>query len=1063
MPINFSKKIELAKKIIRLECDFIFKDNNKIHKEDIKKIVKKQLEEKLGNFQNLNSLINEVTEKFLNLYNTKQGETLGLSDDKDHKPWLEDDPDRVRNGQYWEIYRKFLREEENFSESSINDIDASTQKILAKLEDPEDKDYTTWDRRGVVIGSIQSGKTANFIGLINKARDVGYKFIVVLSGTNNDLRQQTQERIDDGFIGYYTSDYSSPNTPVISNPLGLFRSEEFPDSHQWPLHGTFNKLNGDFNKAAFESLPKQNISENLDASYIFVMKKNKTPLTRLIQWLTKHMQCATGAGGFERIPPLNETNEAEPPFIKDFPLLLLDDECDHYSVDTGIRPKKFENGRWVYDPEYDPKAINGLIRKLLFCFSRRSYVGYTATPFANVFVAEQAYAKNYGPDLFPKSFMFDVRPPSHHQGLETLFSELDEDDPPQSQDQSNFIITINDFCDNPYDLSCNMGWIPYKHNKNHIPVYNQQKGILDDQLIDMDTLNFYLEILEFSSSNNNQTINLPPSMIHAAMSFIIASTIRNVRSYEELFEHKSMLIHVSKFVNVQERIENDIRRLIQAILDILKYKKEHFFLCLKHIFENYFLEYTKEYLDEEKDNITFEQLRHNENGIEWIINEIKNNIFRMSGRGGNKPNYRKYKNDTGVGLTTIVIGGDKLSRGVTFNGLTTSYFLRASRMYDTLMQMGRWFGYRPGYEDVCRLYTSSELRQNFIDINIASEELRARVAYMQEHNRTPADFGLAVRQSPGLLITSKVKMRDGIEVNIDYSGSGRQMTTLPWDIDKIAENFDLTSNFIKSLKSESEGPTIKRDWGKIPFPEVGDKHHSVTTKNSYIWKKVNHEKIIDYLRSFKEHADSHFNCEHISKYISDAVDHNCLTEWNVMLFGNGNSKYDDWTVGDKKVELIERMPSADSSSKDNKASFGAIWDPNHETFDIEKKDYLEAWLAAEKNKKDKDRNTEIKFSQEIRRKRPESRGILLIYPIVPLIKEIVINTLDKKIFKGTDFKNKIWNPFKKEFLRKRKNIKEISERKPLISIALSIPEISQGVTTPYVGNNRYYDEEHENR
>ena len=384
--VSIIENINRAKKSIRIECDYLFKDNGKITEKEIREEVKVALKKRLGeNFHNFKSLVNETTEKFLFMYNTKPGEILGLSDDKDHKPWLEDNPDRVKNGEYWEIYKTYLKEEENFSESAINDIDSSTQKILAKIEDPKDDTHLKWDRRGVVIGSIQSGKTANFIGLINKARDAGYKFIVVLSGTNNDLRQ-TQERIDDGFIGYYTSSYSdSKGNPQIMNPLGRLRQTKFPDKHQWPLHGTFNKLNGDFNKAAFERLAKQKLGKNRDASYIFVIKKNKTPLTRLIQWLLTHTQCKAGASGFERVPPLNETNRSEPPFINDWPILVLDDECDHYSVDTKERP---EITPGVLDEEYDPKTINGLIRKLLICFSRRAYIGYTATPFANIFIHE---------------------------------------------------------------------------------------------------------------------------------------------------------------------------------------------------------------------------------------------------------------------------------------------------------------------------------------------------------------------------------------------------------------------------------------------------------------------------------------------------------------------------------------------------------------------------------------------------------------------------------------------------------------------------------------------------
>ena len=187
---------------------------------------------------------------------------------------------------------------------------------------------------------MQSGKTANFIGLINKARDagVGYKFIVILSGANNDLRQQTKEGIDDGYIGIYTSEYSKIGQHgKTATPLGILRTNKHDGHFQWPLNGTYNDIRGDFNQRAFEGLPKQNLNPDDNTSYVFVCKKNKTPLTRLIQWICKHTQAKEGGQGFENI---RETNKTEPPYITDFPILLLDDECDHYSVDTGKKPKK---------------------------------------------------------------------------------------------------------------------------------------------------------------------------------------------------------------------------------------------------------------------------------------------------------------------------------------------------------------------------------------------------------------------------------------------------------------------------------------------------------------------------------------------------------------------------------------------------------------------------------------------------------------------------------------------------------------------------------------------------
>ena len=252
--------INFAKKRVRTECDYTLKKEGKITRDRILKEVKKEFNEKLGNFSRLDSLISETTDYFEDLYKIKLGEVLGLSDDKDHIPWL-NNKNLKRSQVHWEIYKEYLKEEEDFPEPAIVDIDKSTEIILDKLEDPSRPG--SWDRRGVVIGSVQSGKTANFIGLINKARDagVGYKFIVVLSGANNDLRQQTQERIDDGYIGIYTSEYSKIGQHgKTATPLGILRTNKHDGHFHWPLNGTYNDIRGDFNQRAFEGLPKQNLN-----------------------------------------------------------------------------------------------------------------------------------------------------------------------------------------------------------------------------------------------------------------------------------------------------------------------------------------------------------------------------------------------------------------------------------------------------------------------------------------------------------------------------------------------------------------------------------------------------------------------------------------------------------------------------------------------------------------------------------------------------------------------------------------------------------------------------------
>ena len=322
------------------------------------------------------------------------GRETTLSSNEGHRDWLT--PGHKRDWRYWQRYAEFL--ERRLSQDAVRALDVATDSVLSLLENPE-RDGP-WDRRGLVVGHVQSGKTSHYSGLICKAADAGYKIIIVLAGLHNNLRSQTQVRLDESFLGFRTTAVN--DEPLV--PVGV--GELDSDMNIRPNFATNRAETGDFRSGIARSLgitPEQR-------PWLFVVKKNKTVLTRLLWWLRTHVADATE----------NETNR---PVVDRLPLLLIDDEADHASVDTNEIPLD-ENGR--PDEEHAPTAINRLVRSILHTFSRSAYVGYTATPFANIFIHEQGRTREEGPDLFPEAFVISLAAPSDYVGPAKVFGSPGE-------------------------------------------------------------------------------------------------------------------------------------------------------------------------------------------------------------------------------------------------------------------------------------------------------------------------------------------------------------------------------------------------------------------------------------------------------------------------------------------------------------------------------------------------------------------------------------------------------------------------------------------------------------
>jgi hypothetical protein len=640
----------------------------------------------------------------------KQGIKAGLGavvDSDDFEPWLDDAKPSIEPF-YWNRYRKLLLQN-GLPKDVVISTDTVTDKILGRLGNPEK--HVPWDRRGMVVGHVQSGKTANYTGLICKAADAGYRLIIVIAGIHNNLRNQTQARIDEGFIGRDTGKSQEKKKSGGKHIVGVGHF----DPNKTPVSLT-NTLR-DFNKATAST----NTSEidSYKVPVVLVIKKNHRTLTNLLDWLKDN----STRGDQEMI---------------DQPMLLIDDEADNASINTKYGKKLVT-------------TINGQIRDLLNMFHRSCYVGYTATPFANIFIDPDQDDEMYNEDLFPRDFIIGLDAPTNYFGPTKIFV----DGLPEEGDPT---------------------WLRYiTDNENILPIKHK---------IDHD-LNA-----------------LPSSLARALRTFLLARTIRNLRGQKAA--HCSMLVNASRFTAVQGRLRNRLHETLERIQNSVRIEasrgaaalNDPEIVALHGVWQD-------EYSDTE---------------IDWpsIQSELLDAIASAKiVEVNSRANDLDYQSSGERGQTVVAVGGFSLSRGLTLEGLTVTWFLRNTMMYDTLMQMGRWFGYRGGYEDLCRIWMPAEAIDWYAFIANAAEELHNELRTMEKAKATPRMFGLAVRSHPAsLLVTARNKM-----------GSSKKVTTLVGLSNKFVETSkvsirpsDLSANLAtaKSLVSKlnesglTDNPTT---WG----------------------------------------------------------------------------------------------------------------------------------------------------------------------------------------------------------------------------------------------------------
>ena len=442
--------------------DLLTKLDESLTKEDLDQI-KKQLEHTIG-------------------LKMTSGEVIHSDD---HKPWVEDEKAKIQ-WDYWNSYKQYLSAD-GWSKAVITILDEDTDKILTECGNPLLPEG--WKFKGLVMGDVQSGKTANYNGLIAKAADSGYKVIVLLTGLIEELRKQTQERMDFGFVGRNSRDVVGVAQNMQPVGAGKYRKK---------FANVLTSVDDDFltsNSRALRGMPLSNISEPV----LFVIKKNVAPLENLKEWL------------FNQIP--NGATQHQ------IPILIVDDEADNASVNT---------------KKTDDAPINKLIRGLLDNFARSTYVAFTATPFANVFIDPSK--EN---DLFPSNFIYSLNSPSNYIGADSIFP-----------DESEYRSQLKEITDiEPL--------IPVTHKKTH------------------------------------DLHDIPDSMKMAVKVFMLSCALRDIR--KEKLKHRSMLVNVSRFTDVQGKIAehlrqylNDIHEEIRQYLLSSSWASHSKLLDLKEIFQEEF-------------------------------------------------------------------------------------------------------------------------------------------------------------------------------------------------------------------------------------------------------------------------------------------------------------------------------------------------------------------------------------------------------------------------------------------------------------------------------------------
>ena len=723
----------------------------------------------------------------------------------------------IKDPYFWNRYYNYLLKNSNIDDKSIKILDAKTlPQIMNCIGNPKDSFEGKRLKRGLIIGDVQSGKTATYTGLICKAADAGYKVVILLAGITESLRQQTQERIDEGIIGYT---YKKFGKQIKKGNVGV-------GSDNKPIKATaFTSCVSDFTSNSDKIATTLGSHKSL---VLFVIKKNVSVLSKLLSWLEEH-----------NLDPVKG--------YVDQPMLLIDDEADNASVNTR-------------KDETDPTKTNRLIREICDIFKNANYVGFTATPFANVFIDPDSVDSMKRADLFPEHFIYVLPTPSSYIGASKIFYKEGE--------YHNSLRYITDIEEPDYD------------SDEFIDEKNENPDILNSGPF------YYKHLKEWRGI-------IPESLRKAVLCYFMANAVRDLRGDSE--KPRSMLVNMSRFVKVQKYIKEYIDELYLNFESTVRYdfsedSSKNTELPLYKELQSLWNENYSNIID-----IRFERVINRQTLLDAIANiEI---MVVNGGKNSGKLDYKINKS-----LRVIAVGGLALSRGLTLEGLLVSYFYRNTSTFDVLMQMGRWFGYRHGYSDLFRIWISKLSADWYGDVASASQELKDDISKMYQQKLTPKDFGIKVRDYTNeLQITASNKMRRSYSYFEQYSFYGNMFDTpyVSRNIQQNLENKKAVSELASRLFSK------KYDFRFTDQKSSADKDVCSDSDKSRYFADVPQSEIVDFLQRIHcSLMNMNFNIDNILDFIQDPKNVG-LDKWDVVFEGGEGQDFYDIS-GLQKIRCIKR-------------------------------------------------------------------------------------------------------------------------------------------------------------
>lgn len=666
----------------------------------------------------------------------------GVSAEGGPKAWFADwDP---ADGYYWPRQRQYLLDQVGRSPEAVTATDDDSDRVLSYLADPRAGGPDAFNIRGLIIGHVQSGKTENFSAVIAKAADAGYQVIIVLSGISNGLRQQTQRRLERE-LGL--EDVS----PGVGRP---------PAGRRWN-NPTTADLYGDFDPGTSDPTILQG-----NEKVIFVVKKWHTVLEKLVEFIDK----------------------GDPP--PHLPVLVIDDEADQASVNTGGNRQPLDELVDVDDPdvdladETDPSTTNRFIRQLLSKFQRVAYVAYTATPFANLLINQEAEDREVFDDLYPRDFLLTLFPRPGYVGTTRLFGRDAIDGNPEGEQEGLDVVRL-------------------------IPAYEMPYVTPQGE-----------KVSEFIPS-------IPDSMRSAFKDWLLATGGMLARAGKDI--PSAMLIHIHQHTRIQNLLWPQVEDMVLELRNDWRYDKDGPFRQeMRERWENEFRAVTRR-IDADRDmEFSF---------IEPHIDKLlKDGVPVLALNSRNSEHVLDYEQDPT--LKAVLIGGNRLSRGMTIEGLAVSFYVRETPYYDTLLQMARWFGYRELYVDLTRLWTTRTLASWFRDLALREEELRDQVLQAERDHLTPRQAGYRIRSHPAMMVTAQNKMGAARVEALSFAGTMIQTSRFRLhDRDWLTHNLEQAREFVSQLGEPVKDASGVPRWDGVPWQVVedflGDRYMSVDSRSTF--------------------------------------------------------------------------------------------------------------------------------------------------------------------------------------------------------------------------------------